>query len=174
MGYSHIQIAMRNTQLMFMGGYLYYIYVFVSPLSGRNILFFTFNRSVSNAQFFLLNICLQWYQKKNKEQTWRKLIRLHIKTRPPITWLSNITSQILKFTQGKQIFSILYHIDGLSKYLLEEINLIEAEIILDIYIYIYIYIYTSVSFLIFVLLLSAVYAVWWKIFHIVPKYENRF
>ena len=45
-------------------------------------------------------------------------------------------------------------------------NLIEAEIILDIY--------TSVSLLIFVLLLSAVYAVWWKISYIVPNYENRF
>ena len=45
-------------------------------------------------------------------------------------------------------------------------NLIEAEIILNVYI--------SVSLLIFVSLSSAVYAVWWKISYIVPKYENRF
>ena len=29
MGYSHIQVAMRNTQWMYMGGYLHYTYVFV-------------------------------------------------------------------------------------------------------------------------------------------------
>ena len=45
-------------------------------------------------------------------------------------------------------------------------NLIEAEIILNMY--------TSVSLLISVLLSSAVYAVWWKISDTVPKYENRF
>ena len=45
-------------------------------------------------------------------------------------------------------------------------NLIEAEIILKIY--------TSVSSLMFVLLSSAVYAVWWKISYVVPKYEDRF
>ena len=45
-------------------------------------------------------------------------------------------------------------------------NLIEAEIILNIY--------TSASLLIFVLLSSAAYAVWWKIPYIVPKYEDRF
>ena len=128
-----------------------YLRFCVWPLSGKNILFFTFNRSVSNAQFFLSNICLQCYQQKNKEKTWRKLIRLHIKTRPPITWLSDVTRQILKCTQGKQIFSILYHIGFLSKYLLEQMNLIEAEIILNIH--------TSVSLLILILILlsSAIY-----------------
>ena len=45
-------------------------------------------------------------------------------------------------------------------------NIIKAEIIFNIY--------TSVSLLIFVLLSSAVYAVWWKISYIVLKYENRF
>ena len=46
-------------------------------------------------------------------------------------------------------------------------NLIEAEITLNIY--------TSVFFLlIFVLFSSAVYAVWWKISYILPKYENQF
>ena len=45
-------------------------------------------------------------------------------------------------------------------------NLIEVEIILNMY--------TSVSLLISVLLSSAVYAVWWKISYIVSKYENRF
>ena len=45
-----------------------YLRFCVWPLSGKNILFFTFNRSVSNAQFFLSNICLQCYQQKNKEK----------------------------------------------------------------------------------------------------------
>ena len=45
-------------------------------------------------------------------------------------------------------------------------NLIEAEVILNIY--------ASVSLLIFILLSSAVYAVWWKISYILPKYEDRF
>ena len=40
-------------------------------------------------------------------------------------------------------------------------NLIEAEIMLNIY--------TSISLLIFVLLSSALYAIWWKISHIVPN-----
>ena len=91
-----------------------YLRFCVWSLPGKNISF-----SVSNSQFFLSNICLQCYQQKNKEKSWRKLIRFHIKTRPPITWLSDVTRQILKCTQGKQIFSILYHIDCLSKYLLE-------------------------------------------------------
>ena len=46
-------------------------------------------------------------------------MRLQIKTIPPITWLGDITRQTLKCTQDKQIFSILYPIDYLSKYLLE-------------------------------------------------------
>ena len=78
----------------------------------------------------------------------------------------------MKCTQDKQIFSILYHIDCLSKYLhwlsikIFTSTLIEAEIILNIY--------TSAFLLIFVLLSYAVYAVLWKIYYIVPKYENRF
>ena len=47
-------------------------------------------------------------------------------------------------------------------------NLIEAEITLNIYISV------SLLILILVLLSSAVYAVWWKTSYIVPKYENRY
>ena len=54
--YGHFQVAMKNTQWMFMGGYLQYMYVFVC---GHSLaLFFTFNRSVNNAQFFcLIYVC---------------------------------------------------------------------------------------------------------------------
>ena len=44
---------------------------------------------------------------------------LHIKLRPLITWVSDIMRQTLKCIQNKQIFSILYHINCESKYLLE-------------------------------------------------------
>ena len=114
-GYRHIQVGTRNVRWTFMGGCLNYMYVFVCDNCLAKTLFFTFNRSVSNAQSFLSNICLQCYQQKNIEKTWRKPIRLHIKTRPPITWLSDIRRQILKCTQGKQIFSILYHFNCESK-----------------------------------------------------------
>ena len=95
-------------------GWVFKLYVrfCVWQLSGKNILFFTFNRSVSNAQFFLSNICLQCYQQKNKEKTWRKLTRLHIKTRPPITWLSDtvfltqIISRRQKNADAKVVLSI--------------------------------------------------------------------
>ena len=50
--------------------------------------------------FFPPNISLQWYQQKNKEKTYGKLIHLHIKTRLPITWLSDIMRKTLKYTQG--------------------------------------------------------------------------
>ena len=43
-----------------------YVRLCVWQLSGKNILFFAFDRSVNNAQlFFLPNISLQWYQQKN-------------------------------------------------------------------------------------------------------------
>ena len=64
-------------------------------------------------------------------------MHLHIKLRPPITWLSDIMRQILKCTQGKQIFSILYNINCESNYLLESMNLIEAEITLNILVFLY-------------------------------------
>ena len=47
----------------------------VRQLSGKNILFFTFNRSVSNAQFFLFYFIF---------------CQISIKLRPPITWLCDI------------------------------------------------------------------------------------
>ena len=50
---------------------------------------------------------------------YRKLIHLHLKLRPPITWLSDTMRQTLECTQAKQIFSILYHINCESKCLLE-------------------------------------------------------
>ena len=48
-------------------GWVFKLYVrfCVWQLSGKNILFFTFNTSVNITQFFLPNICLQWYQQKN-------------------------------------------------------------------------------------------------------------
>ena len=49
----------------------------------------------------------------------KKLVNLHVKTRPPIAWFIDVMKQTLKCTQGKQIFSILYHINCPSKCLLE-------------------------------------------------------
>ena len=119
-GHSHIQLATRNVQWTFTGGYLNYMYVFVcGNCLAKTYCFLPSIGQLAMPNFFLSNICLQCYQQKNKEKTWRKLIRLHIKTRPPITWLSDITRQILKCTQGKQIFSILYHINCPSKCLLK-------------------------------------------------------
>ena len=57
---NHIQVAMRNTQWMFMGGYLHYIYVFYCFLPSIGQL------AMPN---FLSNICLQYCQQKNKEKT---------------------------------------------------------------------------------------------------------
>ena len=47
--------------------------------------------------------------------------------------------QTLKCTQGKQIFSILFHINCLSKCLLEWVNLREANVILSILVLVYQY-----------------------------------
>ena len=131
MGYNHIQVAMRNTQWMYMGGYLHYIYIFLNGhYLAKTYCFLHSIGQLAMPNFFLSNICLQCYQQKNKEKTWGKLYvcRLTldlplphylITSLPPITWHSDITRQILKRTQCKQIFSVLYHIDCLSKYLLE-------------------------------------------------------
>ena len=42
----------------------------------------------------------------NAKKTSRKLIHLKIKTKPSVTWFIDIMRQIIKRTQGKQIFSI--------------------------------------------------------------------
>ena len=84
--------------------------------------FFTFNRSVSAKYIFAM-------VPTKEKRTNLNLRHLHIKTRPPITWFIDTMRQTLKCTQGKQIFSILYHINCPPKCLLEEMNLIEANII---------------------------------------------
>ena len=73
----------------------------------QNISFFTFNRSVSNSQFLLSNICLQCYQQKNKKKTWRKLIRLHIKTRSPAQWCNE--TNIEMHTRQADLFNLISH-----------------------------------------------------------------
>ena len=88
----------------------------VWPLSGKNISFFTFNRSVSNSQFFcqiyVCNVTNKRIKKKLEENLYVCTLKLDL-------LLSDVTRQILKCTQGKLIFSTLYHIDCLSEYLLE-------------------------------------------------------
>ena len=56
MRHSHIHVPTWNVQWTFMGGYLNYMYIFVWQLPVKNILFYTFNRSVNNAQFFFYQI----------------------------------------------------------------------------------------------------------------------
>ena len=82
----------------------------VGQLSCKNILFVTFNRSVSNAPIFFAKYMLAMVPTKGYRKSLKKLIHFYIKLRPPITWLIDIMRQTLKCTQGKQIFSILYHI----------------------------------------------------------------
>ena len=55
--HSHIQVPTRNV-LMNVYGWVFKLYVryCVWQLSGKNILFFTFSRSVNNAQFFFCQI----------------------------------------------------------------------------------------------------------------------
>ena len=120
-GHSHIQVATRNVQWIFMGGYLNYMYVLVcGNCLAKTYCFFIFNRSVSNAQILFSEIYVcNGTNKKNIEKTQRKLIFIHIKLRPRITWFSDVMRQILKCTQSKQIFSILYYINCESKCLLE-------------------------------------------------------
>ena len=60
----------------------------------------------------------------------KTLAYLHIKTRPPMIWFIAMMRQTLKSTQAKQIFSILYHINFPSKRLLEQMNLIKANVVL--------------------------------------------
>ena len=79
--------------------------------------FFSSIDQLAIPNFFLPNIYLQWYQKKEKGKTKKKRIHLHINTRPLITWFINIMRQALKCTKDKQILSILYHCP--SKCLLE-------------------------------------------------------
>ena len=64
--HSHIQFPTRNVQWTFMGGYLNYIYVFLCGNYLANI--YCILPSISQLtmpNFFLPNICLQWYQQKN-------------------------------------------------------------------------------------------------------------
>ena len=69
---------------MFMGGYLYYIYVFVSPLSGKNILFFTFNRSVRNAQCFCEIYVCNVTNKRIKKKLEENFYVCKLKLDPPL------------------------------------------------------------------------------------------
>ena len=64
-------------------------------------------------------------------------MHLRIKAKCPSTWFIDIIRQTLKCTQGKQIFSILYHINCPSKCLLEQMNLIEPNITLNTLVFVY-------------------------------------
>ena len=59
---NHIQVAMRNTQWMFMGGYLHYIYVFLcGRCLSKTYPFLPSICQLAIPNFFLSNICLQCY-----------------------------------------------------------------------------------------------------------------
>ena len=63
-------------------------------------------------QIYICNVTNKRIKKKLEENLYVCTLKLDL-------LLSDVTRQILKCTQGKQIFSILYHIDCLSEYLLE-------------------------------------------------------
>ena len=63
-GHIHTQVATRNVQLTFMGGYLNYMNVlFVAIVWQKQIVFY-----LLIGQLAMPN-CLQWYQQKNIEKT---------------------------------------------------------------------------------------------------------
>ena len=64
--HSHIQVPTRNVQWTFMGGYLNYMYVFVcGNCLAKTYCFLPSIGQLTMPNFFLPNICLQWYQQKN-------------------------------------------------------------------------------------------------------------
>ena len=85
--------------------------------------FWTFNRSISNGQFsfYQIHVCNGNY--KQRFTIRKKLKKTYIYTLKQdlslFVWFINIMKETLKSTQDKQIFSILYHINCPSKYLLE-------------------------------------------------------
>ena len=119
-GHSHIQVATRNVQWTFMGGYLNYMYVFVcGNCLAKTYCFLPSIGQLTMPNFFSAKYMFAMVPTKEYRKNLKKLIHLYIKLRPPITWLIDIMRQTLKCTQGKQIFSILYHIICESKCLLE-------------------------------------------------------
>ena len=105
-GHSHIQVATRNVQWTFMGGYLNYMYVFVcGNCLTKTYWFLPSIGQLAMSKFFSAKCKFAIVPTKE----YRKNLR--IKLRPPITWLSDMMRQTLNemHTRQEDLFNLISH-----------------------------------------------------------------